>query len=122
MEDRKEVHLKNNVQSGKYGLKVETKTSYFNGDGMKDEDMPGWFMEQDVYLTKASRAEEKLIRQMGKKLPMLLVEIPLYGEREITSEPRGYELLKHKDLVGQVKQNVRGYINKERLVELLKES
>jgi hypothetical protein len=120
MRERKPINLSTEVLTPNYRFFVETKTRYFAGDGFSMEDMPGWFMRQSIYLHGASRVEHDLILKMGKNIPLLLTQIPASSDKEITDEPRGYEQLKHRYLVLKVKERPFDYMNRERLIALLK--
>ena len=124
MKKRINVHLESNVLCGKYNFLVETRTHYFKGDdGGKQEDQPGWFMKQRIYLTKVSRKEIKLIQGMDRCLPFLLAQIPNHiGNEEVTFEPVGYEALRHEELVDKVTSQPTDYMSKRRLVDLLREN
>jgi hypothetical protein len=121
MKKRKSVNLSTEVLTSNYRFFVNTNTTYFEGNpsgGM--EDMPGWFMNQSVYFHSGSRKEDELVKFLGKKIPLCVFQIPPMGDEEITSQPIGYEQLRHRDLVRKVKENPDNYLTTKKLIEILK--
>lgn len=121
MKERKAIDLRTNVRAFGYSLIVETETSYFEGDGSgRREELPGWYLEQGVWMRSGPHEEESLVLGMGRKLPLLLIKLPSKYGREITNEPVGYENLLHRDLVGRVREKPQDYITHDKLIGILR--
>ncbi|MEK6855608.1 MAG: hypothetical protein AABX66_00445 [Nanoarchaeota archaeon] len=98
---------------GDYSLRIRTKVHFFEGEDGSQENQSGWFMKQEISLVSVSGEDGSLIRQMGKMLPLLIYQSPMSSNKEITTEPAGYEFLCSREFVKNVEAKPHDYITHE---------
>ena len=89
------------VNSTRATLKVTSKETFWQGDGIKDEDSPGTFLELMVSFERATAPEPYPLEKLAEQYKAVLYR----QQKEITHEPEGYAKLFHDHFVKKVQKN-----------------